>query len=93
MAVIKEFFVGLFSKIRAFLRLILVTVTFFLSGLNSILFAGREVAGFTFTFDYLQEDIDKLSYVDKLNMQLDDEESGNFEEDLIFLEDEDEDFE
>jgi len=71
---IKEFLRNLFSTIKALLRLILLTVTFFFSGLNNVLFAGREICDFDFVYDYLKQDLDKLSYIDKLNAQI-----GDFE--------------
>lgn len=74
---VKEFLKNILSTVKALLRLVLLTVTFFFSGLNNVLFAGREICDFDFVFDYLKQDLDKLSYIDKLNAQI-----GDFEDDM-----------
>lgn len=92
---VKEFLRNLFGTTKAVFRLILVTITFFLSGLNNVVFAGREVCGFTFTYDFMSQDIDKLNYIDKLNMQLEDGEDEQMGSEFIIIEgdEEDEDYE
>ena len=88
---VKEFLRNLFGTVKAVFRLMLVTITFFLSGLNNVIFAGREVCGFTFTYDFMSQDIDKLNYIDKLNMQLEDDTEEDLGDGYIYIEgDEDE---
>jgi hypothetical protein len=88
----KLFLSNLLGTIKATLRLLLLTINFLLAGLNYVWFAGREIADFDFVFDYLSQDIDKLTYIDKLNSQI-----GDFEDEEgiegIYLEGEDEDYE
>ena len=66
----KEFLKSTLGIIKAVLRLTLLTFTFFLDGFNKIVFGGTEIAGYTFIFDFLSQDIDKLCLIDKLNAQI-----------------------
>lgn len=90
---IKEFFKNLLGVVRAIIRLFLVTITFFLSGLNNVLFSGREVCGFSFNFDILSQDVEKISYLQKLDLQLEEgmeEEDGD---DFLYIDEDDEGYE
>lgn len=69
-AKLKEFFKNTLGTLKAVLRLSLLTFTFFFDGLNKVVFGGTEIAGYTFIFDFLSQDIDKLCYIDKLNSQI-----------------------
>ena len=86
---IKEFLKNLLGTVKAVFRLVLVTITFFLSGLNNVLFNGREICSFNFVYDYLSQDIDKLTYIEKLNMQLEDDIEELDDEFIIIEDDED----
>ena len=85
---LRGFLKNVFGLIKAILRLILLTIDFFLCGLNNVLFAGREIADFEFVFDLLSQDIDKLNYIDKLNAQMMGSEEILEEEGLYIDEDE-----
>ena len=89
---LKAFISNLISTIRALLRLTLLTIGFFISGLNNILFSGRQVAGYGFIFDYLSQDVDKITYIEKLNSQIEEPTEVEYAEDA-YIEGDEEDFE
>lgn len=62
--------INAFNIVRALLRLCLIMVTTFLSGIDSIIFSGGEVCGCQFFIKPQISDNEKVSYITKLNNQI-----------------------
>jgi len=81
----KDFLKELFSICRALIRLILVTIIFFIDGVHCVVFARREICDYDYLYTYQNVDQDKLAYIDRLQSQVDGE--VDMEEGFIIDED------
>jgi hypothetical protein len=67
---LKDTILHTFSIIRALLRFVLVTMTFFLDGIGLIIFADREIVHYRLVCDISYKDNERLAYVAKLENQM-----------------------
>lgn len=56
-----------FSTLRSVIRIFVLTVLFFIDGLQKVIFDGMEIIRFEYLVKPLGVDEDKLAYIDKLN--------------------------
>ncbi len=92
MVSVKSFLLSTLSVIRALLRLLLVTIIFFLEGINSVIFQKSEVSGFVLNCTYQKEDEDRIAYLEKLNNTLVNGDTQDYLDELEDGEDEGEEF-
>ena len=81
-----EYVKDFLSVVRALFRFVFITIIFIVDGLQNIIFTRREINDFEFYYGYLKSDVDKMSYIEKLNNTVSDGEDDSLIE--AFSEDE-----